>query len=48
MMNAGLGRIGYLKEGIALNEVVSRLKKHFSLKNLRIALANGKSLGDNY
>jgi hypothetical protein len=32
---------------MSLREVVDKLKQHFNLKNLRIALANGKSLGNN-
>ena len=44
MKNAGQGRIGYLNEPLALGDVVDKLKTHFNMKTLRLALANGKTM----
>lgn len=45
MKNAGLGRLGYLSKPLKIKEVVEKVKSHFQMKTIRIALANGKSLG---
>ena len=46
MKNAGLGRIGYLSKELKIKDVVEKVKQHFNLKHVRLALANGKSLDD--
>ena len=45
MKNAGQGRLGYLNEPLAIRDIVNNLKIHFNMKTLRLALANGKSIG---
>ena len=45
MKNVGIGRIGYLSEPLKIKDVIEKLKNHFSMKTLRLALGNGKSLG---
>ena len=43
--SAGYGRIGYLNEPLSIRSVVDKLKVHFNMKYLRLALANGKTMG---
>ena len=43
--SAGYGRIGYLNQPITMQSVVDKLKVHFNMKHLRLALANGKTMG---
>ena len=45
MKSAGNGRLGYLKEPKKIHEVVDAMKSHFKMKTFRLALANGKSIG---
>jgi hypothetical protein len=45
MKSAGNGRIGYLNEPLAIRAIVDKLKSHFKMQTLRLALANGKTLG---
>jgi hypothetical protein len=45
MKNVGSGRIGYLSEPISIRLIVEKLKQHFKMKAIRLALANGKTLG---
>lgn len=45
LKNVGLGRIGYLKDPIKLSAVLEKVKAHFNMKTVRLALANGKTLG---
>ena len=45
MKDAGLGRIGYLSKPTKLSSIVDKLKLHFNLKHVRVALANKKTLG---
>ncbi len=47
MKNVGLGRIGYLREPIAIKEIISIMKKLLNQNNFRLALANGKTLSNN-
>jgi len=44
--NAGLGRLGTLKEPITIQQVVDKLKSITGLSHVRLALANGKTLND--
>ncbi len=46
MKEVGLGRIGYLNTPISIRQVTEIVKNHFNIKAFRIALANGKSLGN--
>ena len=45
MKNVGLGRIGYLKRPIKISEIIEIVKSYLNLKNFRLALGDGKSLG---
>jgi hypothetical protein len=45
MKNVGSGRIGYLNESISIRSILEKLKQHFKMKTIRLALANGKTLG---
>jgi hypothetical protein len=46
MKNVGSGRIGYLNEPISIRLIVEKLKQHFKMNTIRLALANGKTLGN--
>ena len=45
LKNSGIGRLGYLSEPVKIKEAVEKLKTHFGMKTLRLALGNGKTLG---
>lgn len=45
MKNVGSGRVGYLSKPLKLKDVVEKMKFLFQMKTIRIALANGKTLG---
>lgn len=46
MKDIGQGRIGYLANPTKMRDVVEIVKKRFNMKTFRIALANGKTLGE--
>jgi hypothetical protein len=46
LRNIGLGRLGYLNEPIKIRDVVAKMKAHLNMKTFRLALGNGKTIGN--
>ncbi len=46
MKNVGLGRLGHLREPMKISDLVNRVKIYLNMTTFRLALGNGKNLGN--